>query len=235
MATEAQFKANRENAKASTGPKTEAGKAKSARNNEKFGLFATDNCVHPGEEETYNNFCDTLWTELAPLGGIEEVTAAEYVRNAWRLRRCATTEARLGSWANIIQTRNNKESGGDRPMGDPVIYAECLPVQTSVDRARAQAQNGMRRAKADLDKIQAERRSRSETQPSAAQQTVQVEPNIPTASSPAEEPQIEPKPERATPENQPQSAPAIPEFNRNTENHTPPAINSAPTELKRAA
>jgi hypothetical protein len=97
MATEAQNKANRENAQASTGPKTEAGKAKSARNNEKFGLFATDNCIQPGEEEIYANFCDTLWTELAPVGGIEEITAAEYVRNAWRLRRCATTEARLGS------------------------------------------------------------------------------------------------------------------------------------------
>jgi hypothetical protein len=233
MATEAQNKANRENAQASTGPKTEAGKAKSARNNEKFGLFATDNCIQPGEEEIYANFCDTLWTELAPFGGIEEITAAEYVRNAWRLRRCATTEARLGSWANIIQTYDNKKSGKDRPMGDPVIYAECLPAQNSVDRARAQAQNGMRRAKADLDKIQAERRSRPEIQQSAAEPVVQIEPNIETV--PAETTQIEPKSDRVVPENQPKTATATVEFNPLTENRPSQEVNTAPSELKLAA
>ena len=69
MATEAQINANRINAKASTGPKTEDGKGKAARNNTKFGLFATNNCVQPHEKQDYDHFCDVLWSELAPLGG----------------------------------------------------------------------------------------------------------------------------------------------------------------------
>ena len=96
MATEAQINANRANAKASTGPKSPEGlespsgvraKEKSSANATKFGLFSLDNCVHPHEEEAYNHFCDALWQDLAPSGPVQEVAAAEFVRNAWRLRR----------------------------------------------------------------------------------------------------------------------------------------------------
>ena len=110
MATEAQINANRINAKASTGPKTEDGKGKAPRNNTKFGLFATNNCVQPHEKQDYDHFCDVLWSELAPLGGIEEVTAAEYVRNAWRLRRCASAEEFIGGWG--IAFRQNSMPNG---------------------------------------------------------------------------------------------------------------------------
>ena len=97
MATEAQITANRANAKASTGPKSPEGKEKSSANATKFGLFSLDNCVHPHEEEAYNHFCDALWQDLAPSGPVQEVTAAEFVRNAWRLRRCATADERPGT------------------------------------------------------------------------------------------------------------------------------------------
>ena len=87
MATESQINANRENAKASTGPKTEEGKAKSSRNNTKFGLFATNNCVLPEEKEDYENFCAALLNTLASADPVEEVTATEFVSNAWRLQK----------------------------------------------------------------------------------------------------------------------------------------------------
>jgi len=47
-------------------------RAKSSRNNTKFGLFATSNCVPPEEKEDYKNFCTALWTTLAPGGPVEE-------------------------------------------------------------------------------------------------------------------------------------------------------------------
>ena len=75
MATEAQIEANRRNAQHSTGPRTEAGKANSSRNATKFGLFSTNNCVLPGEEEFYDHFCHTIWDSLVPVGSIEELTA----------------------------------------------------------------------------------------------------------------------------------------------------------------
>ena len=60
MATESQINANRENAKLSSGPQTPEGKAKSSRNNTKFGLFATSNCFQPEEKDEYDTFCAAL-------------------------------------------------------------------------------------------------------------------------------------------------------------------------------
>ena len=188
MATESQINANRENAKASTGPKTEEGKAKSSRNNTKFGLFATNNCVQPEEKEAYENFSTALWTTLAPADPVEEVTAAEFVRNAWRLRRCAMAEETLGEIVARFQASQNKARGTDHPPADPMIYPTYLPAQTAIDRARTSAQNGMRRAKADLDKMQAARKKAE--QPAAV---LQDEPNpvpVTTAKPEPEKPAL---------------------------------------------
>jgi hypothetical protein len=196
MATESQINANRENAKSSTGPKTAEGKAKSSRNNTKFGLFATANCVQPEEKEDYENFCTALWTTLAPADPVEEVTAAEFVRNAWRLRRCAMAEETLGEIVARSQASKNKLRGTDHPAADPMIYPNYLPAQTAIDRARASAQTGMRRAKADLDKMQAARKKAE--QPAAV---LQVEPNpVPVTTA-------VPEPEKPAPTIRTQSQP----------------------------
>jgi hypothetical protein len=207
MATESQTNANRENAKASTGPQTAEGKAKSSRNNTKFGLFATTNCVQPEEQEDYENFCSALWTALAPADPIEEVTAAEFIRNAWRLRRCAMAEGTLGEMVARFQASQNKTRGTDHPAADPMIYPTHLPAQTAIDRARTSAQNGLYRAKAALDKMQAPRR-KAEQQAAAA---LQVEPN----PAPVTEPE-KPAPAIRTqskPVTQPQETPSVGEIN----------------------
>ena len=194
MATASQINANRENAKASTGPKSEEGKAKSSRNNTKFGLFTTNNCVQPEEKEDYDDFCSKLWSTLAPADPVEEVTAAEFVRNAWRLRRCAMAEESLGEFVARFQASQNKARGTDHPAADPMIYPTYLPAQTAIDRARTSAQTGMRRAKADLDKMQA---ARKKAQPAV----LQVEPN------PAPVTTRKPEPEKAAPTIRTQSQP----------------------------
>ena len=201
MATESQINANRENAKFSTGPKTEEGKAKSSRNNTKFGLFATNNCVQPEEKEDYENFCSKLWSTLAPADPVEEVTAAEFVRNAWRLRRCAMAEETLGEIVARFQASQNKHRGTNHPAGDPMIYPNYLPAQTAIDRARTSAQTGMRRAKADLDKMQAARKKTEQAAPALQVEALQVEPNpVPVATA-------VPEPEKAAPTIRTQSDP----------------------------
>jgi hypothetical protein len=160
MAIEFQLNANRENSKRSSGPQTAEGKAKSSRNNTKFGLFATTNCVQPEEQEEYENFRSKLWSTLAPAEPVEEVAAAEFIRNAWRLRRCAMAEEALGATVARFQASQNKTHGTDHPVADPMIYPAYLPTQTAIDRARTSAQNGLYRAKADLDKMQATRKAR---------------------------------------------------------------------------
>ena len=213
MATESQINANRENAKASTGPQTAEGKAKSSRNNTKFGLFATNNCVQPEEQEAYDNFCSRLWTTLAPADPLEEITAAEFIRNAWRLRRCAMAEETLGEIVARFQASQNKNRVTDHPAADPMIYPTYLPTQTAIDRARTSAHNGMRRAKADLDKMQA---ARKKAQPPV----LQVEPNpTPVATD-------KPEPEKAAPTIRTQSQP-VPQ--PSTEPHVRESVESPVT------
>ncbi|HKD09995.1 MAG TPA: hypothetical protein VKB79_29075 [Bryobacteraceae bacterium] len=164
MASPAQCEANRANAQASTGPSTAAGKSASSRNATKFGLFATNNCILPGEELEYDTLCKRLWLELDPVGALEEATAAEYVRAVWRLRRCAMAEERLGWRSEWMQQDSNAQRQEDLPPADPAINQDTMAAQASVDRARAQAQNSMRRAKAELDKLQATRSTRTISQ-----------------------------------------------------------------------
>jgi hypothetical protein len=75
-----------------------------------------------------------------------------------------------------------------------MIYPNYLPTQTAIDRARTSAQNGMRRAKADLDKMQA---ARKKAQPAV----LQVEPN------PAPVTTAKPEPEKPAPTIRTQSNP----------------------------
>jgi hypothetical protein len=203
MATESQTNANRENAKASTGPQTEEGKAKSSRNNTKFGLFAVSNCVLPEEQEAYENFCSKLWTALAPADPIEEIAAAEFIRNAWRLRRCAMAEETLGEIVVRFQASQNKTRGTDHPAADPMIYPTYLPAQTAIDRARTSAQNGMYRAKAALDKMQAPRK-KAQPAPALQVEVLQVEPNPVPVTAPV------PEPEKPAPTIRTQSHPSKP-------------------------
>ncbi len=141
MTTPAQIAANQQNAEASTGPRTESGKHRAAKNAIKTGLFATpSNSIRPEETEIWSNFITSFDDHLAPEGPVEIALAAEITSAAWRLRRC-----------NII------ESALD-PEGDP----ENQTKQNAIDRARTTAQRHFHRNLAELKRHQTERQFRDE-------------------------------------------------------------------------
>lgn len=147
--TPAQFAASRQNAQLSTGPRTPEGKARSSRNAVKLGLFAANDFVRPEDRETYDTVLLAFWDELNPIGPLEETHALEIVRASWRLQRCARIESDLAD-ASL-------ESALD-PMQDE----SAIRTQNAVDRARAQANNTLRRATAELRRLQTERQTRAE-------------------------------------------------------------------------
>ncbi|MGD1072054.1 MAG: SEC-C metal-binding domain-containing protein [Bryobacteraceae bacterium] len=111
----------------------------SSRNAVTHGLFAARFFVRPGEEEEYEETLASVIAELDPEGPIEEAFAAEIVGAAWRLHRCRTVEQSLGSAL------------------DPMVGDEEEKKQVSVDRARAQAHNILRRSLTELRRLKAER------------------------------------------------------------------------------
>ena len=124
-----------------TGPRTEAGKAISARNSTKHGLFAKRDFILEGEDEEYAQTFTALMAEIAPDGIIEQTFATEIMGATWRLRRCGILEFDLARAA------------------DPAPDAQDA-IQKSIDRARAQSHNILRRSLTELRKLQTERHAR---------------------------------------------------------------------------
>ena len=96
MATKRQIKANRENARKSTGPKTEAGKAASSANALRHGLTAEILVLLPDEDgDAFERLRAGVIADLAPAGALQEVLAERAAVLLWRLDRVARMEAEL--------------------------------------------------------------------------------------------------------------------------------------------
>ena len=123
-----------------TGPRTEAGKAKSSRNAIRTGLYAARDFVRPEEEEEYAQTLIKLMDELTPENTVEQTFATEIMGATWRLRRCRLVEENF-SFLDDLDF-------------DPMIDERTEKQQKSVDRARAQSHLIFRRSLDELRKLQ---------------------------------------------------------------------------------
>jgi hypothetical protein len=95
MATDKQIAANRANARFSTGPKTQAGKAKVRYNAMKHGLLAEAALLPDEDETTFRDFAAKITTDLRPNGEMESILVERIINTLWRLRRLSQVEAGL--------------------------------------------------------------------------------------------------------------------------------------------
>ena len=95
MSSPAQAAASAANALLSTGPRTDAGKARSSRNAVKHGLTSKQLVIAPGEEEEFADFHNSLLAQLAPEGALEMGIFNMLVHAGWNLQRFRTLEAQL--------------------------------------------------------------------------------------------------------------------------------------------
>ena len=142
MSTTAQIDANRRNATLSTGPVTPEGKAASASNACRSGLFATHLNVRPAEASEYEALRDGILLQLQPAGALEDSLALHLINAHWRLRRCDRAEAAIPALQN--------EASHD-------VHDFSNPAQKAIERARAAAENSIRRTVNELKEMQAER------------------------------------------------------------------------------
>ena len=84
------LKANRENARKSTGPKTPSGKASSRRNAITHGLFVSHRTDFEALDENpqeYEDLLNGLWSQYQPVGRGEEIEVERIALCYWRLKR----------------------------------------------------------------------------------------------------------------------------------------------------
>lgn len=86
-ATTARTRANRSNAKKSTGPKTAEGKAVVAANAVKHGLTAKSLLLESESPDEFHALIEALMTELKPSGRLESTLVEQIAYGIWRQRR----------------------------------------------------------------------------------------------------------------------------------------------------
>ena len=87
MSTTSQILANRQNAQKSTGPKSTEGKAISAKNAVKHGLFSNETVIKGENQADFTLFREKLLDEFNPQGAVETMLAERIVSLGWRLKR----------------------------------------------------------------------------------------------------------------------------------------------------
>jgi hypothetical protein len=93
-------RANRENAKKSTGPRTVSGKEKVSGNALSHGLTAEKHVIIGESIEEFNTFKDSMFNVYEPFGAYEEEIFIKLVELLWRLRRVGIIET--GIYGNEI-------------------------------------------------------------------------------------------------------------------------------------
>jgi hypothetical protein len=92
MTSSNKAKSNKQNAQQSTGPRTAAGKAKSAGNALSHGILSSHLLLPDESEEQWKELLAHLMTELQPVGTLEQILIERIAVAAWRQRRLVRVE-----------------------------------------------------------------------------------------------------------------------------------------------
>ena len=87
--------ANSTNARSSTGPRTEAGKARSSQNARKHGLTAAQLVIAPEDREEFDELLAALQADVKPQGALQQILFQQLLESAWNLRRVRSMESEL--------------------------------------------------------------------------------------------------------------------------------------------
>jgi len=112
---EPRTRANRANAKLSTGPRTESGKQRSSLNALRHGLTARTSVLPTEDPETYQRHIQQFLDEYAPATVTETQLVHEIANTAWRLNRIPFLEAELLSAGLPSQAQRVRRAPPNRP------------------------------------------------------------------------------------------------------------------------
>ena len=121
MTSDKQARANRENARKSTGPKTPEGKAATRLNAVKHGLLSQQ-VLLPGEDAAaLEELGERLRTELQPVGPLEDILAEQIIAAFWRLHRLRRVEAGIFAWERYGELHERAQIEAKSFKRDPLL------------------------------------------------------------------------------------------------------------------
>ena len=117
MTSEKHAQANRQNALESTGPKTPEGKDAVRLNAMEHGLLCQEVLLPREDEEALRELSEHLWTELKPVGEMENLQVDRIIASHRRLRRLGRVEAGIFAWERyeeLAEWAEREAQGYDR-------------------------------------------------------------------------------------------------------------------------
>ena len=177
MTTAKQAEANRQNAQKSTGPKSHAGKQKSARNATRHGFLSTVAVADHEDESLYQALQDQLMAEHEPATTAEHMLVEQLTLLYWRQMRLARAEAfeTLANRSNVEYERELvKKARGSYTINQlPRHYRameDVLPIETQllVGRYQTMLLNQIDRVLKQLREEKAARADTIDVQPAGS-------------------------------------------------------------------
>ena len=109
MASALQIKANQENARRSTGPRTPGGKVRSSLNARRHGLLARDAVLPEEDRAAYLELLGALEAEYQPEGPTQTFFVSRLAAAQWRLQRLLRIET--GLFAACVDVEQSAQCG----------------------------------------------------------------------------------------------------------------------------
>ena len=126
MATDKQIAANRQNAKKSTGPRTETGKRRSRRNAFRHGLTAESVITVLEDEAAYKKFENKIIADYTSDSAVERALVVRLASLLWRLRRAVAIETGLFQIQGQILGDCHQTAGYDDPNDPLKVFYDLL-------------------------------------------------------------------------------------------------------------
>jgi hypothetical protein len=104
------IEANRRNAEKSTGPKTTEGKAKSAMNSIKYGIYSNKYLIKDESYEEFDNYRRKILKCLNPTNPVLFDMATHVVSNGWEYQRCTLLESKILNSKSLKHDAEHKEN-----------------------------------------------------------------------------------------------------------------------------
>ena len=183
MATQKQILANRENAKQSTGPRTEQGKRISRMNALKHGIDAREELSCGESPVELHELATEYDHEFQSVGVAERVLVDLLIRKDWLMRRQAFLQADLTNYGVLIASKT--KDGNEYGAG----FTQNIEANNRLHRHMVDTERAYFRYLEELEHRQADRRRHQEAVDAAATPSPETEnPEIGFVSQESTEP-----------------------------------------------
>lgn len=139
-------------------------KARSSRNALKHSLLSSQILLKHETADEFDALQDDLYTDLRPVGAVEEMLVERIVSSVWLQRRALQAETALMAWHDELRMRWQPDYHGSGQMGDSEQPEYCHAFEMlaahrleKIERYETTRERQMYRALHELQRLQAAR------------------------------------------------------------------------------